>query len=152
MGSCFSRLQSTGFLSRSSLNAEPRPSNASAHHPSTQSASVVDQNGVVSLAGINPVIAQDSPSAAKTGSPQVAHASATGLASSSSNQNLPLFVALYDYEARTDEDLSFKKMEILEILNDAQGDWWYARSKTTKLEGYIPSNYVAKVKSLESEL
>ena len=61
------------------------------------------------------------------------------------------FVALYDYDARTDEDLSFKKGEVLEILNDTQGDWWYARSKTTKAQGYIPSNYVAKVKSLESE-
>lgn len=62
-----------------------------------------------------------------------------------------LFVALYDYNARTDEDLSFKKSEVLEILNDTQGDWWYARSRTTRLEGYIPSNYIAKVKSLESE-
>jgi len=64
---------------------------------------------------------------------------------------LPQFIALYDYEARTIEDLSFKKGEIVEIINDTQGDWWYARSRTTKLEGYIPSNYVAKVKSLESE-
>ena len=62
-----------------------------------------------------------------------------------------LFIALYEYEARTNEDLSFRKGEILEILNDKQGDWWLARSKTTKAEGYIPSNYVARVKSLESE-
>ena len=64
---------------------------------------------------------------------------------------LKVFVALYDYDARTDEDLSFRKGEHLEIINDTQGDWWYARSKTTKSEGYIPSNYVAKLKSLESE-
>ena len=62
-----------------------------------------------------------------------------------------IFVALYDYEARTDEDLSFRKGEKLEILDDTQGDWWYARSKNTRKEGYIPSNYVAKLKSLESE-
>ena len=62
-----------------------------------------------------------------------------------------IFVALYDYDARTDEDLSFKKGEHLEILNDTQGDWWFARSKTSKLEGYIPSNYVAKLKSIEAE-
>ena len=62
-----------------------------------------------------------------------------------------LFVALYDYDARTDEDLSFKKGEHLEIINDTQGDWWFARSKATKLEGYIPSNYVAKLKSIEAE-
>jgi len=70
--------------------------------------------------------------------------------------NMKTFVALYDYDARTDEDLSFKKGDLLEILNDTQGDWWYARAKSTraagdKLEGYIPSNYVARVKSLESE-
>jgi len=61
------------------------------------------------------------------------------------------FVALYDYDARTDEDLSFKKGEHLEIINDTQGDWWFARSKATKHEGYIPSNYVAKLKSIEAE-
>ena len=62
-----------------------------------------------------------------------------------------VFVALYDYEARTDEDLSFKKGEHMEILSDDQGDWWYAKSKATKKEGYIPSNYVAKLKSIEAE-
>ena len=70
--------------------------------------------------------------------------------------SMKTFVALYDYDARTDEDLSFKKGDLLEILNDTQGDWWYARAKSTraagdKMEGYIPSNYVARVKSLESE-
>ncbi|XP_042238397.1 tyrosine-protein kinase Src42A-like isoform X3 [Homarus americanus] len=62
-----------------------------------------------------------------------------------------IFVALYDYDARTDEDLSFRKGEHLEILNDTQGDWWFARSKATKQDGYIPSNYVAKLKSIEAE-
>lgn len=64
---------------------------------------------------------------------------------------MKLYVALYDYEARTDEDLSFKKGTQLEILNDTQGDWWYARSLANGKEGYIPSNYIAKSKSLESE-
>ncbi|KAI8037427.1 hypothetical protein M5D96_009564 [Drosophila gunungcola] len=65
--------------------------------------------------------------------------------------NAKIFVALYDYDARTDEDLSFRKGEHLEILNDTQGDWWLARSKKTRSEGYIPSNYVAKLKSIEAE-
>ncbi|XP_063702466.1 tyrosine-protein kinase Src42A [Culicoides brevitarsis] len=68
-----------------------------------------------------------------------------------SNSNAKIFVALYDYDARTDEDLSFRKGEHLEILNDTQGDWWLARSKKTRTEGYIPSNYVAKLKSIEAE-
>ncbi|XP_028900332.1 tyrosine-protein kinase Src42A isoform X4 [Zeugodacus cucurbitae] len=68
-----------------------------------------------------------------------------------SNANAKIFVALYDYDARTDEDLSFRKGEHLEILNDTQGDWWLARSKKSRQEGYIPSNYVAKLKSIEAE-
>lgn len=65
--------------------------------------------------------------------------------------NNKVFVALYDYDARTDEDLSFKKGEHLIILNDTQGDWWFAQSKTSKQKGYIPSNYVAKLESIEAE-
>ncbi len=70
------------------------------------------------------------------------------------NANLPygnLFIALFDYEARTEEDLSFKKDELLEVLNDVQGDWWYARSRVTNRCGYIPSNYIAREKSIEAE-
>jgi len=83
------------------------------------------------------------------------HSSSVAMPSPARNDSIAsagkTFVALYDYDARTDEDLSFKKGEHLEILNDTQGDWWYARSKATRQEGYIPSNYVAKLKSLESE-
>uniref|UniRef100_A0A0R3RPF1 SH3 domain-containing protein n=1 Tax=Elaeophora elaphi TaxID=1147741 RepID=A0A0R3RPF1_9BILA len=76
---------------------------------------------------------------------------ATTVATELSNTCPPLFVALFDYDARTDEDLSFKKDELLYILNDMQGDWWYAKSKTTNLSGYIPSNYVAREKSLDAQ-
>ncbi|NP_001274717.1 tyrosine-protein kinase STK [Hydra vulgaris] len=62
-----------------------------------------------------------------------------------------IFVALYDYEARISEDLSFKKGERLQIINTADGDWWYARSLITNSEGYIPSTYVAPEKSYEAE-
>lgn len=65
--------------------------------------------------------------------------------------NTLYFVALFDYDARTDDDLSFKKNEVLEILNDMQGDWWFARHKASGKTGYIPSNYVAKEKSIESQ-
>lgn len=67
------------------------------------------------------------------------------------NEQYPIFIALYDYETRTEEDLRFKKGEHLEILDTKQGDWWFARSKMTHQTGYIPSNYVAKLKSIEAE-
>uniref|UniRef100_A0A6Q2WZ02 Tyrosine-protein kinase n=1 Tax=Esox lucius TaxID=8010 RepID=A0A6Q2WZ02_ESOLU len=61
------------------------------------------------------------------------------------------FVALYDYESRTASDLSFKKGERLQIVNNTEGDWWLARSLTTGENGYIPSNYVAPSDSIQAE-
>lgn len=66
-------------------------------------------------------------------------------------QAATIFLALYDYEARINEDLSFKKGERLQIINTADGDWWYAKSLVTGREGYIPSTYVAPEKSYEAE-
>ena len=57
--------------------------------------------------------------------------------------NYPQFVGLYNYSPRKDEDLSFKKGDLLYII-DSDEDWWYAISKRTGQEGYIPSNYVAE--------
>ncbi|XP_061591165.1 proto-oncogene tyrosine-protein kinase Src isoform X2 [Cololabis saira] len=61
------------------------------------------------------------------------------------------FVALYDYESRTSSDLSFRKGERLQIVNNTEGDWWLARSLTTGDNGYIPSNYVAPSDSIQAE-
>nr|CAB3245995.1 tyrosine-protein kinase Fgr-like [Phallusia mammillata] len=61
------------------------------------------------------------------------------------------YVALYDYDARTADDLSFKKGEQLFILNSTEGDWWEARSLATQKTGYIPSNYVAPANSVQCE-
>ncbi|KAG4071699.1 hypothetical protein HA402_011853 [Bradysia odoriphaga] len=83
--------------------------------------------------------------------PPVDHVRTVPIPENEPTSSAKIFVALYDYDARTDEDLSFRKGEHLEILNDTQGDWWLARSKKTRQEGYIPSNYVAKLKSIEAE-
>ncbi|XP_071965859.1 tyrosine-protein kinase Fyn-like [Antedon mediterranea] len=39
----------------------------------------------------------------------------------------------------------------MERINNSDGDWWLARSTVTNREGYIPSNYIAPVNSIESE-
>ncbi|RWS07986.1 tyrosine-protein kinase Src42A-like protein, partial [Dinothrombium tinctorium] len=62
-----------------------------------------------------------------------------------------LYIALYDYEARTKEDLSFKKGEKLVVIDKVDDEWWLARKIVTSEEGYIPSNYVAYCDSIESE-
>ena len=62
------------------------------------------------------------------------------------------YVALYDYDARTDEDLSFRKGDFLEVeAGNCQFDWWMATSRSNGKRGYIPNNYVAEVKTLEAE-
>ena len=65
--------------------------------------------------------------------------------------NYPVYVGKYDYDSRTDDDLSFKKGDLMYIISTDEGDWWFARSKDNGREGYIPSNYVAEYKSLDAE-
>lgn len=60
------------------------------------------------------------------------------------------YTALYDYDARSEDDLDFKKGDILDVTK-TEGDWWLARSQKTGKEGYIPSNYVAPVDSMKRE-
>ncbi|KAM9421722.1 tyrosine-protein kinase Fyn-like isoform 4-T7 [Salvelinus alpinus] len=75
----------------------------------------------------------------------------TGTLRTRGGTGVTLFVALYDYEARTEDDLSFRKGERFQIINSTEGDWWDARSLTTGGNGYIPSNYVAPVDSIQAE-
>lgn len=64
----------------------------------------------------------------------------------------PLYIALYDYDARTEDDLSFAKGEILEVdPDDLKNDWWRAKSRDSGKSGFIPSNYVAAHETLEAE-
>ena len=62
-----------------------------------------------------------------------------------------ILVALYDYDARTAEDLSFSKGERLELINRPDGEWWEARSLSTNQRGFIPSNYVAEERTINAE-
>lgn len=71
----------------------------------------------------------------------------------SNDIGLGLYQALYDYDARTEDDLSFKKGQKLKIINNSDGDWWQAELWGTgsSQRGYIPSNYVAECQSIEAE-
>lgn len=60
------------------------------------------------------------------------------------------FVALHDYAARVEDDLSMTKGQEFEIFDRSQGYWWYAKCLATGNLGYVPFNYLAPVKSLES--
>ncbi|XP_069162374.1 tyrosine-protein kinase TXK isoform X4 [Procambarus clarkii] len=51
-------------------------------------------------------------------------------------------VALYDYNATDPGDLSLRKHDELEVIEDTQEHWWKMRNIQTGLEGFAPSNYV----------
>eukprot|EP00045_Choanoeca_perplexa_P010003 m.99964 g.99964 ORF g.99964 m.99964 type:complete len:434 (+) comp15109_c0_seq1:185-1486(+) len=50
--------------------------------------------------------------------------------------------ALYDFTARDNDDLSFTKGDLLNILKKSQKDWWKAQSQTTLQIGFIPATYI----------
>jgi hypothetical protein len=53
---------------------------------------------------------------------------------------------LYNFSAREFGELSFMKGDLMYIINN-DGDWWHARTKDGKEEGFIPNNYVAEYRS-----
>ncbi|XP_017784883.1 PREDICTED: tyrosine-protein kinase Abl isoform X2 [Nicrophorus vespilloides] len=60
-----------------------------------------------------------------------------------------LFVALYDFQAGGENQLSLKKGEQVRILSyNKSGEWCEAHSSSNKV-GWVPSNYVTPVNSLE---
>ena len=61
-----------------------------------------------------------------------------------------IYKGKYEYAAMQDDELSFKKGELLYVIND-EGDWWLAENMDSSKEGLIPKNYVAKNGSLEAE-
>jgi hypothetical protein len=61
--------------------------------------------------------------------------------------------ALYDYEAGSEDELSFKEDDILYILERDDDDWWKAQLKLQQPDevgpiGLIPANYASEVRFL----
>ncbi|EGD74404.1 TK/ABL protein kinase [Salpingoeca rosetta] len=62
-----------------------------------------------------------------------------------------IYVALYDYKARTENEMSFRKGDHLNVISNDNENWWQAQHADTKEVGWIPSNYVAPMQSLDKE-
>ncbi|XP_049725395.1 tyrosine-protein kinase HCK isoform X1 [Elephas maximus indicus] len=105
-------------------------------------------------------VSKTEPSSTQQSPTYVPDPTSSGKRGFNSNSKLPgsseagaedfVVVALYDYEAIHREDLSFQKGDQMVVLEES-GEWWRARSLVTQKEGYIPSNYVARINSLETE-
>jgi len=62
-----------------------------------------------------------------------------------------VFVAMWDFNALQDGDLSFHRNERLLVERSEDSDWWYGTSLESNLKGNIPSNFVALEQSEEAE-
>ena len=67
-------------------------------------------------------------------------------------KNCPLYIGKFDYESRTDDDLGFKRGDLIHILQADDDGWWLAHSKDSGKRGFIPSSYVVEYGSLNKEL
>ena len=64
----------------------------------------------------------------------------------------PLYRGKYDFYLEEDDKyLSFKKGDLMYMLNMVEEGWWFARSKQTRQEGYVPNNFVAEFNTLDAE-
>jgi tyrosine-protein kinase Src len=71
--------------------------------------------------------------------------------SNQQTQQVVSLIALYNYESRSEGDLSFEKGDVMMLIDGSNSDWWYVRNEKTMESGYVPRNFVAKFKTLESE-
>jgi hypothetical protein len=134
MGNCinFGRLSSSKSQSNPSV-ASPSSIKFSNTHP------VTTVNATPSSSGVS--------SASSTTSALVIKS----VAEPTSNANSRFqYIAIFDYDARTKDDLTIRKSDLLDIVSKKNTAWWKAKNEHGQ-EGWIPSNYVAKRDSLESE-
>nr|XP_035940998.1 protein-tyrosine kinase 6-like [Halichoerus grypus] len=66
----------------------------------------------------------------------------------------PQYVGLWDFEARMDEELSFRAGDLFHVARKEE-EWWWATSLDVAgralVEAYVPHNYLAEKEMVESE-
>jgi hypothetical protein len=51
-------------------------------------------------------------------------------------------MAMYDYVATKNDELSFLEGDIINVTNQVSGGWWEGQKESTGEIGWFPSNYV----------
>ncbi|XP_021110906.1 protein-tyrosine kinase 6 isoform X2 [Heterocephalus glaber] len=66
----------------------------------------------------------------------------------------PKYMGLWDFEARTDEELSFRAGDLFHVARK-EDQWWWATLLDdlgqALEEGYVPHNYLVEKETMESE-
>ena len=66
----------------------------------------------------------------------------------------PQYVGLWDFEARTAEELSFRAGDLFHVARKEEEWWWAVRldgAGRALAEGYVPHNYLAEKETVELE-
>ncbi|XP_040493813.1 protein-tyrosine kinase 6 [Ursus maritimus] len=66
----------------------------------------------------------------------------------------PQYVGLWDFEARTDEELSFRAGDLFHVARKEEEWWWVTlldAAGRALVEGYVPHNYLAEKETVQSE-
>ncbi|CAH8591084.1 unnamed protein product [Schistosoma bovis] len=61
------------------------------------------------------------------------------------------YVALFDYNARTEEETFLSRRDEVLLLADNDSDWWLVQNLSSGRKGYVPSSFVARKGSVEAE-
>lgn len=70
--------------------------------------------------------------------------------SNRNQKDLQLYIALYDFDSRGDNQLSIKKGEIVRVMDfNPNGEWCEVQSNVSGLIGWVPSAYITMLHSLE---
>jgi hypothetical protein len=63
----------------------------------------------------------------------------------------PNYVALFDYESATKDDMTIKKDDQLLVIDKNHPDWWLAKNLRTRETGYVPFNYITPIDDLTTK-
>jgi len=74
---------------------------------------------------------------------------ASACASNAALIEKPNYIALFDYESATKDDMTIKKNDQLIVIDKSHPDWWLAKNLRTKETGYVPFNYITTIDDLQ---
>eukprot|EP01135_Chromosphaera_perkinsii_P000398 Nk52_evm45s78 gene=Nk52_evmTU45s78 len=59
-------------------------------------------------------------------------------------------IAVHNYTKRSEDELSFRREEVLKVLDRDNPNWWRVQNTVGQI-GFVPSNYLAQMRSLKRE-
>ena len=61
----------------------------------------------------------------------------------------PNYIALFNYEKVTNDDMSLRKNDLLKVFDKSHPEWWQAKNLRTQQTGFVPYNYIITVDDLQ---